>query len=47
MTFINGILLAGAAALCAVADTHFQQEQISEDGWGAMHLLETVIGVNL
>ena len=47
MTFINGILLAGAAAFLVPLLIHiFNKSKFRKIEWGAMHLLETVIRVN-
>ena len=47
MTFINGILLAGAAAFLIPLLIHiFNKSKFRKINWGAMHLLETVVRVN-
>jgi len=47
MTFINGILLAGAAAFLVPLVIHlFNRSKFRVIKWGAVHLLESVVRVN-
>jgi hypothetical protein len=47
MTFLNGILLAGAAALAIPVLIHlFHRSRFTVVPWGAMHLLESVLRRN-
>ncbi|MFN3486786.1 MAG: BatA domain-containing protein, partial [Planctomycetota bacterium] len=47
MTFLNGILLAGAAALAIPVLIHlFHKSRFRVVPWGAMHLLESVLRRN-
>ena len=47
MNFLNGALLAGAAALAIPIMIHlFHKSRFEVVRWGAMHLLETVVRTN-